>query len=256
MKRIMVANATVCLIVLLALASQASGAITAAQTIWPENGTGAELNLVPVGLTPGSVSTPAISTGQVDIMDSLYGVGNWQQLDDGTALYNPDGSATATAKYAGNSELVSYVGLGTSSVATPNAGQTVQLWNITGGNFLGPQTPVLLPVDAKENFYLSDLSGGNTWYSSGPGAPANSDGMTHALVFQILSVPGEYAVAFEDLPKSSSDLDYNDMVLQLNGVTGTTPGGVTTPEPCSAIVWSLLGAAGVGLTFLRKRKAA
>ncbi len=239
MKRFLVTSATVGVfgIVLLALASQALGSITAPVTPWADDGTGGEVNLVP---------NPSGGSGQYDIMDHLYGVNGWKQVSDQTQLYNPDGHATATAKYAGDNETVYYIGANTKLDTTP-------LCDIPAGSpsFLSRQTPVLLPVDAHENYILEDVTGGYTWYSMNQSS--NSDGQVHAVVFQIVNVPEEYVVAFEDLPIPGADCDFNDVVMQLDGVQSGS--GPPVPEPCSVIVWSLLGAIAITVGWRRRKTA-
>jgi Domain of unknown function (DUF4114) len=105
----------------------------------------------------------------------------------------------------------------------------------------------LLPVDVHENFKLKDVSGGFTWYSTSQ--VLNSDSAVHAVVFQILNVSDEYVVAFEDLPITRADCDFNDIVIQLDGVQ-------VVPEPFSVIIWSLLGGLAITVGQSCRRKAA
>jgi hypothetical protein len=52
-------------------------------------------------------------------------------------------------------------------------------------------------------------------------------------------------IAFEDLPYSNSDLDYQDLVVIVQGVTGSNP----VPEPTAALLF------GAGLLVISRRRA-
>lgn len=227
-KRFLVANAIVGVfgIVLLALASQAYGSVTAPKTPWPTDGS-SEYNLVPI---------PTGGAGQVDIMDHLYGAGNWKQISDQTQFYNPDGRATATAKYAGNSQKVSYVGA--------SSGTTLLFGPITDNGLLSGYSTTL-PTDAHENFILKDETASGTWYSTNQSL--NTDDAVHAVVFQILTVPNEYVVAFEDESTAEgSDWDFNDVVIQLDDVQ-------VVPEPATIAIWGV-GIGLAGAAALRRKQ--
>ncbi len=257
MKRFAITTVGVFGIVLLGLASQAKASITysTVQTPWPEdsNGISSELNLVPVGYVPGTVGP---TTNQKDIMDNLYGYGEWQQLPDQTDFTDP---ALAVAKFAANTEDVSWVG---------ETGGSGPIANITGGNFIYPTEPYpaqpISTPSSGEHFYLQDVSGGSTWHSyNGTTATNTDDGGVHAVIFQILNQPGVYVVAFEDEatnplygPNASGngDEDYNDAVIELTGATANPAVG-EVPEPASLVVWSLLGGLGLAVGVWRRRKA-
>jgi hypothetical protein len=195
---------------------------------------GGELNLLPI-------------VGDLGIMGRLYG--SWVQLDDYTQFWNPDGSATATAKYAGNDETVYYYG----TVSSP---PPLLLAQYPSGfyNMINAPTVALPHTATGEVFKLKDISAGLSFWSD-PALNVADGGAVHAVKFQVLtdlqgnSVSNEYVVAFEDLLMAGSDKDYQDMVIQLNNVG-------TIPEPVSLIVWSLLGAGWVGLAIVQRRRSA
>jgi hypothetical protein len=97
-------------------------------------------------------------------------------------------------------------------------------------------------------FVLKDLSSGKVWTSnnggSGVGASPydnTANGQDHMVTFQ--AEPNHYFIAWEDLPLSSSDLDYNDMVLEVRFVQP-----VPLPAGLPLLVSGLLG-----LSVLRRR---
>lgn len=267
MKRFAITTVGVFGIVLVALASQAKASITQVATPWATDGS-QEYNLVPTNYYSGGYTgsaEPARAVGlQVDIMDYLYGAGNWKQVSDATSFNAVGTTVAAVAKFAGNTEAISW------DTASPSS---VNLLFQLIGNFiqLGQDTTSFAPGGS---FYLQDNSpagSGTTWYSYNTNASTqNTDGGVHAVIFEITgttggkhNVTGDYVVAFEDEPTNPSygpnasgngDEDYNDAVVELSGVTGT-PAVTGTPEPASLVVWSLLGGLGLAVGTWRRRKA-
>jgi len=87
-------------------------------------------------------------------------------------------------------------------------------YTVQGGSYTGPVELI---------FYLKNQQG-NTWYS-GPGS-RNSDGAAHA---RITAITGGVRIAWEDLPASQSDFDYDDCVID----AFITPLPTATPTPTS-----------------------
>ena len=74
----------------------------------------------------------------------------------------------------------------------------------------------------------------------------SSDGLQHLIGYEV----GEYVLlGFEDI-EGGGDLDYNDVVFAVKGVTGET--AVDVPEPTTALGLGLLG--GLGLLVKGKKK--
>jgi uncharacterized protein YjbI with pentapeptide repeats len=86
-------------------------------------------------------------------------------------------------------------------------------FTVQGGSYSGPVELV---------FYLMNQQG-DTWYS-GPGS-RNSDGVAHA---RITAITGGVRIAWEDLPASQSDFDYNDCVIDAFITPLPTPTGTAT----------------------------
>jgi hypothetical protein len=183
--------------------------------------------------------------GLSGVIDQLYGWANVTRIDDGplpgdqTFPWLNGGETYAQARYAGANNTFGYF-VGSSG------GPFQSLFTVTGGNgFLFGSPTAVIPAAAVIRFGL-DSTTGYTWSSR---ESENSDGIDHMVAYAINAGPdaGDFVVCLEDRPASISDLDYNDMVVQIHAVN-------PVPEPAT---FTLLGmgifSAGL-LRGLRRRK--
>ncbi|PID81048.1 hypothetical protein CSB20_04225 [bacterium DOLZORAL124_64_63] len=197
-----------------------------------------------------------------DILDSLYGWGNLERIDDAVdthwVLANTggpnalDGGAIAQAKYAGFGETFGYWAGGTFhdlfSIA-PGSGN-----NFDNGIGLNPTVldgTIDEAIVGSGPFELGlDPSGTNMVWSSDPTKNDKRKGqfLDHMVTYRIVGGAnneiGNYVVAWEDLP-ILGDHDYNDVVIELSGVR-------PTPEPGTVILMGL-GLLGLGILQLRRK---
>jgi len=182
-------------------------------------------------------------------MEYLYGVGNFTRLDD-SALIQWSSAGTShsvgiTAVYAGAQQNL--------YTATPGTGSPISpvLVPVTGNNatpsrFLSNAsfTPVADP------FLFLDQANGNMAYSDPALNTGHIDRMVAFSVSGYLATAGvptsftafsqpTYVLAFED----GSDADYQDLVVEVNGVANVPDAGFTV---------ALLGMGMLGLGGVRR----
>ena len=235
-------------LVLAAASSHAS--LTTVNDIWGSNGAGGEWNLYNSG---------AGSSQGAGIMEYLYGSG-YTRVDDSSDIQwmGTSGNASMEAIYAGADQ---------SLYSTALNGSDQQQININTTHTSGAPSrtaPSISFSPTPQPFLFLDIANNNNAYSSPALSSGTVDRMVTFLITGYMSDPGNadnqfvnftdgphYVIAFEDLPAGSSDLDYNDFVVQVSGV-------VPVPEPTTVIAGALLllpfGAS--TLRILRKNRVA
>ncbi len=130
-------------------------------------------------------------------------------------------SATAVARYADHSQRFGFDRGNGFELLFDVQGQAM---NVTGSASIDLTNDVW-------RWVRRDQNGTNTWYSD---PKRNSDGLDHMVTYRVTGLDTYETVwllFWEDLPKNSSDLDYNDLVVEIRAL----------PEPAT-LAWSTMGA--------------
>ncbi len=247
------AYALVGLVLLATIAPTASGFFTPIYA-----GGGSEPDLFPGAINGGNGKS---------ILDVLYGAGNYTRVADSEdqIWFNPNGSARATAKYAGWTQNFGFI-KGT------DGSDFTALFQVTASGY-NPTTLPMGNLPYGHGWYAFDHihtesyfrfgntpSGAGLWSSrmSDNGLPAGNPDPTsdHMVTWKITgntgqgfggNVLGNYVLAWEDQPIGlPSDRDYNDLVVEVTGVT-------LVPEP-TTLAFLGLASSTVGLALLRRRR--
>jgi hypothetical protein len=185
------------------------------------------------------------------ILDSLYDLDNLMRIDDDVdqIWQNLDGGATVKAKHAAHQHEVGYLD------DTPGFDSLTPVLSSLDTVTIG-ETPGQSDGLTLFRWAIKDTTPNpDVVWSSRPSD--NSDGLDHMVTFRItgnagkpLNVVGNYVIAWEDLPKNSSDKDYNDVVLEVGNVA-------PTPEPGSVVAIAGIALSGlVGWAWRRRKSVA
>ncbi len=196
-------------------------------------------------LTVSSATAEPVLT---DILDDLYGAGNWTGDTNETEFVLPGGEYVAYGE-------ASYASWGQEILVSPtgDASNVNSLFSYQGADFteIGKLSGFFtLANDATVKFYddpYDHASPVNPQWSTDPAenAPFFSD---QAQTFRIIDgdYKGDIVIAFEDKNGDEADWDYNDMVVRVSGSVSATP------EP-GTIVLLGLGLVGLGVHSRRRK---
>ncbi|MDR0609572.1 MAG: PEP-CTERM sorting domain-containing protein [Planctomycetaceae bacterium] len=130
---------------------------------------------------------------------------------------------------------------------------------LVGGNYT---------FSANTNGQSKVFSGDHEWYYSSDEYQSEAtwtryyeDGVQHLIAFDVTdlmkqrvgdeNVESAFLFAFEDLPKSGSDFDYQDFAFILTNVSANVVPSVV-PEPATALILGFVGT--LALPFLKRKK--
>lgn len=195
------------------------------------------------------VGTETAERNLEDILNDLYGAGNYVRIDDDMdkiwKLTDVTGEVSAQAKYAGYGESFGYV-----TDSTP-FDQLFFVPSGSWGNFDNGDNP-----DVMKNKVYTDTITAPIFKlaidGDGKNAPlwtsdfGDNGGEDHMVTFKIINgdSKGNYVVGWEDVSMRFSDRDYNDLVVELKGMK-------PVPEPGTVILLGI-GLLGMGI-IVRKR---
>jgi hypothetical protein len=168
-----------------------------------------------------------------DILDRIYGTGNYQRIDDSfdQLWLEMDGLVEVEAKYASDYHWLGY------SLNETTGTPVVWLDDGFGGYLDTVGENARFDIVPDSDIFIWVLGNGNPNYYSADVLNANS--MDHMVSFTITNLQDTYVIAWEN---GGGDTDYQDFVFEVRNVE-------IVPEPATLL---LLGLG--GLALLRKRR--
>ena len=189
----------------------------------------------------------------LEILDSLYGAGTYQRIDDDSdKVWQAESiSVVPRATYAGATQQMGYCLVCDGS---DDINLIPQVWGFTTfalGDFVPGEA--LLDPDGEFRFFSMPTNHPSVGrVLSDPDFPApGSQPQDYMVTYQLIAQPEVFILAFEDwlVTNPTSDLDFNDLVVQ--ATVRTSPPTPPIPEPST---WLLFGAGLVALSRLRPRR--
>lgn len=179
-----------------------------------------------------------------DIYNSIYGT-NYINSNDITQitpdeifnLTNTPGTVLALSRYSENGERFGIYQPPSGNANDITYTEIFDVENPSYGDISSLYPSFTINVNGAFGFY--NYSGGVYWYSN----QTFNDGHEDHMITLATADPNVFLLCFEDLPFSLSDMDYNDMVVELN----ISKNGVV-PEPAS------LSILGIGLAIAISKK--
>ncbi len=208
------------------------------------------------GFTPVNPQSKPFEPGIRGVMNRLYGEGNFARVDDATdnlwSYVDGMGSAQFEAKFSavGKATFGYFEG--------EDSSQFNSLFSVRGFGYANPNKPITADLDPAETstpfrfgvFFGSGRVG--NMYSSD--AEQNFFDLDHMVTFQIKNGvnAGAYVLAWEDA-RFLGDHDYQDLVVQVNGVFAGKTGPTVPLVPAPAAM--ALGSLGLGFVgWLRRSR--